>query len=85
VLSPAAISSLEKSMELRGGGDSYDWIFLATAHFQRADTKQAHMYYDRAVAAIDKQTSVDEELIRFRAEAEVLLDIEPPQAKEQAP
>src|SRR5262249_21231244 len=33
----AAISSLEKSMKLRKGGTSFDWFFLAMAHWQLGD------------------------------------------------
>jgi hypothetical protein len=29
-----AIQELEKSMELRNGGDSFDWFFLAMANWQ---------------------------------------------------
>src|SRR5262249_19838876 len=45
----AAIMALEKSMELRKGGDSFNWFFLAMAHWQLGETNKARACYDRAV------------------------------------
>ena len=50
----AAIAALEKSMELRKGGDSNDWFFLAMAHWQLGEKDKAREWYDRAVQWMDK-------------------------------
>jgi Flp pilus assembly protein TadD len=71
----AAITALEKSMELRKGGDANDWFFLAMAHWQRGDKKDARNWYDRAVMWMEKHQPRNEELLRFRAEAETLLEL----------
>jgi hypothetical protein len=36
-------------MELRKGGDSFDWFFLAMAQRQRGDKDQAQKRFDQAV------------------------------------
>jgi tetratricopeptide (TPR) repeat protein len=36
-----AIAALEKSMQLRQGGDSFDWFLLAMAHWQLGDKEKA--------------------------------------------
>ena len=71
----AAIEALTKSMELRQGGDSFDWFFLALAHEQRGENEKARTWYDRAVEWMEKNQPRDEELKRFRAEAAALLGI----------
>ena len=71
----AAIEALTKSMELRKGGDSTDWFFLAMAHWQLGDKPQARSWYDKAVQWMEKNQPKDEELIRFRAEAAALLGV----------
>jgi len=64
----AAIDALEKSMQLRSGGDSTDWLFLAMAHWQLAHKDEARQWYDKAVEWMDKNKPDHEELRRFRAE-----------------
>src|SRR5262249_19285951 len=66
----AAIAALKKSMELRKGGNSVDWFFLAMAYWQLRDKKEARKWYDQAVPWMEKNQPKDEELVRFRAEAE---------------
>jgi hypothetical protein len=60
-------------MELRKGGDSFDWFFLAMAHWQLGNQDQARQWYDQAVAWMEKNQPQNEELLRFRAEAEELI------------
>jgi tetratricopeptide (TPR) repeat protein len=72
----ATISALEKSMELRKGGDSFDWFFLAMARWQVGDKKESRKWYDQAVQWQEKNQPKNEELGRFRSEAESLLKIE---------
>jgi tetratricopeptide (TPR) repeat protein len=71
----AAIAALERSMQLRKGGDSSDWFFLAMAHWQLGDKDQARKWYDQAVRWTEKNRPNDEELRRFRTEAAGLLGV----------
>jgi Flp pilus assembly protein TadD len=45
-----AAQALGKSMDLRKGGDSFDWFFLAMAHWQLGEKDRARARYDQAVA-----------------------------------
>ena len=72
----AAITALEKSMELRKGGDSFDWFFLAMSHEQLGDKEKARQWYDRATQWMDKNQGADEELRRFRTEAAQVLGLD---------
>jgi tetratricopeptide (TPR) repeat protein len=71
----AAIEALAKSMKLSNGGDSVQWFFLAMAHWKLAQKEEARKWYDRAVQWMEKNAPQNEELRRFRAEAEELLGI----------
>jgi tetratricopeptide (TPR) repeat protein len=68
-----AVAELEESMRLRGGGDSYDWFFLAMAHWRLGDRGKARTWFDRAIQGMDRHQLQNSELRRFRAEAETLL------------
>jgi WD40 repeat protein/serine/threonine protein kinase/tetratricopeptide (TPR) repeat protein len=70
-----AIAALDKSRELRKGGDGFDWFFLALAHWQLDSKDEARKWYDQAVVWMDKNQPKNEELRRFRAEAEELMAI----------
>jgi tetratricopeptide (TPR) repeat protein len=70
-----AITALEKSMQLRKGGDANDWFFLAMGHRQLKEKKQARQWYDRAVQWMEKNQPGNTELRRFRREAEELLGV----------
>jgi tetratricopeptide (TPR) repeat protein len=69
----AAVAELERAMRLRDGGDSFDWFFLALAHGRLGDRDKARTWFDRAVRWMDRHKPHDDELRRFRAEAEPLL------------
>jgi tetratricopeptide (TPR) repeat protein len=69
----AAVVSLEKAMGLRARDDVTDWFFLAMAHQRLGDHDKAKAYFDRAVQWMDKNKPHDDQLRRFRAEAEALL------------
>jgi serine/threonine protein kinase/tetratricopeptide (TPR) repeat protein len=71
----AAITALTKSMELRKGGDSLDWFFLAMARWQLGDKEQARKWYEQACSWMDEHSPADEELKGFRSEAATLLEI----------
>jgi tetratricopeptide (TPR) repeat protein len=70
-----ARAALSKSMSLRKGGDPFDWFFLAMAHWQLGGRGEARKWYDQAVQWMEKNRPKDDELRRFRAEADRLLDI----------
>jgi eukaryotic-like serine/threonine-protein kinase len=79
----ASIAAMEKSMELRKGGDSFDFFFLAMAHWQLGHKDEAQKWHEKGVQwmqkneeALKKDKMHDEELRRFRAEAEALLKVE---------
>ncbi len=72
----AAVETLNKSVELGQGGDSYDYFFLAMSHRQLDNKVEARVWYDKANAWMNKNESKNDELIRFRAEAAELLGIE---------
>ena len=69
-----AVAILEKSMELRKGGDGFDWFFLAMAHWKLGEKDKAREWYDRAVQWMDKNQPTNEVLRRFRVEAAELLE-----------
>jgi tetratricopeptide (TPR) repeat protein len=69
----AAVAELEAAMGLRAGGDSFDWFFLALAHWRLGDRDEARAWLDRAVQGMDRHKPHDDELRRFRAEAEAVL------------
>ncbi len=75
-----ALASLRQSLELRQGGDSFTWFFLAMTHWQLGEKREASDWYGRAVRwmeqnapALAKDPSYGEQLGRFRAEAADLL------------
>ena len=68
-----AAAALEASMALAGGGDGYDWFFLAMARWRLGEVQQAHYWYARAVRRMQEDGPKDEDLLRFRAEAEAMI------------
>ena len=73
----AAIEALEKSREFDHGGSSFDYFFLAMAHWQLGIQQQALQWFDRGVKWMEKKGRDNEELQRFHAEAAELLGLEP--------
>jgi hypothetical protein len=69
-----AIAALEQSLKLQGD-NSFDWFFLAMAHWQLGAKDQARKWYEKAVEWMDKNAKDNDELRRFRREAEELLEI----------
>jgi eukaryotic-like serine/threonine-protein kinase len=69
-----AIANLEKAEKLAPGKFlAWNAFFLAMAHWQIGDQEQARNWYDRAILWMEKNQSSNEELRRFRAEAEELI------------
>ena len=71
-----AVVALKRSMDLRKGGDAHDWFFLAMAHWRAGAKDRARVWFDKAVAWTDANRPGDQELVRFRAEAEALMTAE---------
>lgn len=73
-----AIEALNKSVDLRKGGDSFDWFFLAMAHGQLGHKDKAQQHFQQTVQWMeqDQKRLQNAELQRFRAEAEKLLKID---------
>jgi len=77
-----SIEALEKSCALQHdptGGYSFQWFFLAMAHWQLGEKDTAREWYDKAVKWADasEKEKGNTDLIRFRAEAEELMKKEP--------
>jgi len=77
----AAVAALDKSVALRGG-DAVNWLFLAMAHRKLDNNDEARKCYDQAVQwleknkeALAKNKTQNEELRRFRSEAEEVLEL----------
>jgi tetratricopeptide (TPR) repeat protein len=69
-------TALEKSMQLFGGRDeSFNTFFLAMSQWQLGEEEEARNSYDQAVRWMEKNQPRNEELRRFRAEANELLGI----------
>jgi tetratricopeptide (TPR) repeat protein len=77
----ASIAALDNSMDLRRGGDSFDWFFLAMAHWQLGHADEAGQWYDRAVEWMETNQPQNDELLRIRTEAAALLKV---QARQEA-
>ena len=66
--------------------DAIDWFFLAMSNWQLGQHDEARQCYDRAVQVMEKETDVAglmEQLRRFRAEAEELLNIADEKANDE--
>jgi len=70
-----ASADLEQSIALGKGGTSFNWFFLAMAHWQLGNKEEARKGYDRAVEWLEKNQPQNEELRRFRTEAAELLGV----------
>jgi tetratricopeptide (TPR) repeat protein len=67
-----AVNALNQSRTLRRGGDSYDFFFLAMAHWHSGDKDQAQDWYKKALAALPKNKNP--ELTRVHEEAKKLVE-----------
>ncbi len=71
-----AIRSLEKAEALAPGRHvAWNAYFLAMAHWQLGEKEPAHKEYERALEWMERNRPKDEELRRFRAEAEELMGV----------
>jgi serine/threonine-protein kinase len=69
----AAVAELQTAMRLKAGGESFDWFFLAMAHWRLGERDQARAWFDQAVEWMYQHQPDNDELRRFRAEAKALL------------
>jgi serine/threonine protein kinase/tetratricopeptide (TPR) repeat protein len=71
-----AIEALGKSEQLAPNErTAFNGFFLAMAHWQLGHAGEAHAWYDKAVAWMEKNRPKDEELLGFRAEAAALMGV----------
>ena len=70
-----ATKALDRSMELRGHSDSYDWFFLAMIHASKNQKEEGRQWYEKAVAWFHETRQGDRELYRFQIEAAQALGI----------
>jgi hypothetical protein len=70
-----ALESLQRSMELRAGGDASDWFLIAMAHWQLGRHADAHTWYNKAVQWMDNNQSKNAEFERFRVVATGMIGI----------
>ncbi|MGE5195517.1 MAG: tetratricopeptide repeat protein, partial [Deltaproteobacteria bacterium] len=78
----AALDALQKSIDLRRGGDACDYLFVSMSHWRLDHKDQARNWYEKGVQWIekngelmDKHEQYAEELKRFRVEAQEMLKI----------
>jgi tetratricopeptide (TPR) repeat protein/serine/threonine protein kinase len=77
--SKAAIEALKTADELyQGQAFSHDAFFIAMAHWQLGDADAARKWYTAATTWMERFAPKDEELVRFRAEAAVLMKLSDP-------
>ncbi len=73
-----ALATLENAMAMKGGGDSFDWFFVAMAYSDLGRSDQARAWYDRAVDWRLKESPEHLELRLFHDEAAAKLSLTRP-------
>ena len=68
-----SLAASERSMELRKGGDAYNWFFQAMARWQKGDKDEARKWFDKAVVWTKANDPKNVELRQFWTEAAELL------------
>ena len=71
----AALTALNKSIELKHAGDADDYFFMAMVLRRSDNPEEARKWYDKAVGWMNENNPKDEQLHRFHAEATELLGI----------
>jgi tetratricopeptide (TPR) repeat protein len=69
----AAEGAFARAMQLRKGGDAFDWFFLAMICRQTGRESQARAFFERAICWTAKHAPENHELREFRREAEMVL------------
>ena len=70
-----AIAALEKSVNLRNGGDGHDHYYLAMAHGRLDHKAEAQKWFERAVQGMEQNPSRNHQMQQLRNEAELLLGL----------
>jgi WD40 repeat protein/serine/threonine protein kinase/tetratricopeptide (TPR) repeat protein len=70
----AAYAALKKSLSFLKA-DAYDFLFLAMTDWKLGRETEARAWYDKAIQSMNPTAAQDEELVRFRSEAEELLGL----------
>ena len=76
-------------MDLRQGGDAFDWLLLAMTHWQLGQKEEALQWYTQAQEAIETGKPIFFRYLgaltvkRLRGEAEILLGNRVEDAKEE--
>jgi tetratricopeptide (TPR) repeat protein len=65
----AAVAALRKAVDLKRGGDAYDWFGLALVEERLGHADEARAWFDKAVAWTRRQAPRDQELRRLWSEA----------------
>jgi len=79
----AAANALDRSMQLRSGGDPYDWFFLAMVRHHQGQRDTSLQWFNRAQRWMDAHSPQGPltELSRFQAEAICVLKLEKTSSK----
>jgi tetratricopeptide (TPR) repeat protein len=72
--------ALSHSMEMRDGGDGFDWFVLALVQLKLGRKDEALSWYDKAVTWYHQSAPVSQELYRFQVEAAQELGLPTPVA-----
>ncbi len=75
---PTALETLQKAMAMKGGGDSFDWFFVAMTYSALGKSEEARRWYDRAVEWRLKESPEHMELRLFHDEAAAKLGLPRP-------
>jgi len=80
-----AKDALSRSLQMRDGGDSFDWFFLAMIDQKQGRRDQALDLYEKAVQWYQNSAPNDDELYRFQVEAALVLGLPIPATKQPPP
>lgn len=69
-----ALAALQRSMELRNGGDPADWFFIAMTYAKTGEIARAWVWYRMACECMEFYGSKHPEFLRFRNEATALFN-----------
>jgi tetratricopeptide (TPR) repeat protein len=70
-----AITALNQALALRKSDDGETFFFLAMAHQRAGHKDEAHKWFDKGIAWMDKHAPKDPSLLRYRSEAASVLGI----------
>lgn len=73
-----AVEAFGRSMEIRQGGDAFDWFFLAMIAKIQGRTDEGRDLYKRSADWREQKRPFDAELHRFHQEAAEFLGLDPP-------